>query len=71
MADAWRYEPKPSAPGWYAIIFCWEREEGVFCDAASWDGAAWSQDLPICGFHGPHESETAAAAWSDAHDPNF
>lgn len=71
MSDTWTYERKPSSAGWYAILYCWEPEEGVFHGASCWDGKTWDQDLPISGFHGPHESEAAAAAWADAHDPGL
>jgi len=31
-------DPRPKQRGWYAVLICWEPEEGHFPDAAYWDG---------------------------------
>ena len=38
----WQAESTPNSPGWYAVLICWDMQEGVFPSAAYWDGREWS-----------------------------
>lgn len=56
-------------PGIYAIAYCWDPDEGIFCGADVWDGKQWAERLPIVEVSSaPFDSIEAAAAWADAHD---
>lgn len=52
----------PTEPGWYAIVYCWELEEGSWTGVARWNGR-WLKDLPITGYAGPFADQQAAQAW--------
>ena len=42
------YDPEAVlAPGWYALIYCWDPSEGAQVGCAYWDGANWSDRYPI------------------------
>lgn len=68
IIDDWTWEDKPPVPGWYAVLYCWEPQEGVFTDAAYWNGQVWSQSLPIGGYAGPFADEAEARAWAAARE---
>ncbi len=65
----------PAVDGWFAVIRCWEPEEGMFPDAvwASKGKVAEAHDggltLDGSGHAGPFPTEAAARAWAEAHDP--
>jgi hypothetical protein len=73
----WLFDDQPDEPGWYAIIKCWDPEEGLFPDAARWDGARWLDNrdrdvtAPISQHAGPFESEATAGKWADDNDPEM
>lgn len=50
--DAWldASEQPPTEPGWYAVLWCYEPNEGFFPDGAYWDGERWLSDVV------PHEA---------------
>lgn len=68
----WTWYEEPPGLGWYAILECWEPEEGMF------PGATLVQSLPLAGSHasglvahaGPFPTREAAEAWAQAHDPD-
>lgn len=60
----------PAGPGWYAVNFSWDIEEGVFVGASRWEGAKWDDDRP----HVASTSSTTfatkreAEVWARAND---
>lgn len=66
VPESWRYGGKPRENGWYAILQCWDIEEGVFPSAKRWDGSdlEWS----VMAIAGPFSDEKSAEAWAYAHD---
>lgn len=47
----WMFDgtPPADAPGWYAVLICYDAEEGVFPSSAEWDGTAW-EEKAVVGF---------------------
>ena len=39
----WHFDGTPDAAGWYAVLVCYDAEEGAFPMGAEWDGAKWKQ----------------------------
>ncbi len=66
--SAFEHDHPPSA-GWYAVLYGWDTNEGVFTDASYWNGSAWDSDFPLLGFNGPHPDAPAAKKWADEHNP--
>jgi hypothetical protein len=63
----WNYDGKPSAPGWYAVLVCYDACEGVFPMGAWWDGANWQQKAVVAfGDYGSTKQEAEDLAY--AHD---
>lgn len=62
--------PLPTVPGWYAIAYSWDADEGVFVGSAQWGRgeACWDVDLPVIAWAGPFADERAAEVWADLHD---
>lgn len=67
--DKWVQEPHPPATGWYAILYCYDAEEGIFPTADYWNGKEWNQGYPVVS-HSPESFKTFAEAyeWADMHD---
>lgn len=66
----WNDIETSNPPGWYAVVICWDGNEGMFPSASFWNGLAWSDDnRPIAAFHGPHPSKEDAERWAYDHDP--
>jgi len=71
----WCWDPMPAVDGWFAVIRCWEPEEGMFPDAAWADNGkvAYPHDGGMTtdgsGHAGPFPTEAAAREWAEAHDP--
>ncbi len=71
----WCWDPLPAVDGWFAVIRCWEIEEGMF-PAVAWATAgkvAWPHSNGMTtdgsGHAGPFPTRAEAQAWADAHDP--
>ncbi len=60
----------PTEYGWYAVLKCWDAEEGVFPGAAKWEGR-WVKNEPIIS-RSPNTfaSEEEADTWAHEHDPD-
>lgn len=58
---------KPTRLGWYAILYCWDDEEGPFTGSSYWDGG-WSEQLPIIGWIGPFKNEDDAEKEAESRD---
>lgn len=71
----WVFGTKPSINGWYAILYCWEPEEGVFDDAARWNDGKWGDGsyytyLPIfCYSSSSFATQLEAEDWAYDHNP--
>lgn len=65
----WNYEGKPSQIGWYAVLICYDENEGVFPNAAWWDGDRWSRKSVIC-FGDMRCTEQEAEQLAYDHDPD-
>lgn len=74
----WTFEDKPETtePGWYAILYCWEIDEGFFTGAGYWDGKRWQwphdnpSEPPVVNHAGPFENKQAAEGWAEENDPD-
>lgn len=70
METEWTFDDPSGKPaGWYAVIICWDAQEGLFPSASWWDGTGWDDTSPKSAFHGPHPSKQAAEDWAYEHDP--
>lgn len=67
------YEDKPTTPdpGWYAVLYAWDADEGIFCRSAYWDGQDWEIDRPIYAYAGPFLIEETAHQWAAKRDAIF
>jgi hypothetical protein len=71
VASTWNYSGKPSAKGWYAVLICWDAEEGEFPRAAYWDGAVWNTTGPVTAYYPDIcGSETEATDLAYRNDPD-
>lgn len=62
----------PSGPaGWYAVLICWDENEGMFPSSSYWTGSDWKDNRPKVAFHGPHPSQQDAENWAYDHDPDM
>ena len=65
----------PAVDGWFAVIRCWEPEEGMFPDATWADKGSFHRDdgglaTDGSGGHaGLFPTMAAAREWAEAHDP--
>lgn len=61
MSDFWAgYEDAPKIPGWYAVLFWFDAEEGAFPGCAYWDGTKWNR-TGVALFGGPALGDQKAA----------
>jgi hypothetical protein len=74
----WCYERMPPVTGWFAVLRCYDSEEGIFPSTAYFtDGAVeWPETRSIAadgssGHAGPFGSEQEAREWAYAHDPDW
>lgn len=65
--NEWKYNATPTADGWYAVLKCWDAEEGIFPDAALRTGETWSEPA-ILAFNGPFATQEEAYAWAREND---
>ena len=71
-SDNWKdaYDKTPTKPGYYAVLYMWDINEGIFDNAYYWDGKEWNCDLPICNYWGPFESEEEAEEYAAKNSPD-
>jgi hypothetical protein len=62
---------KPETDGWYAVVKCWDSEEGMFPDVCKFSGGKWAGNFEsaISAFCGPFPTEAEAQDWANRHDP--
>lgn len=65
----WKFLKDPSAAGWYAVLVCYDPQEGVFPAGAYWDGEKWSRKA-VHGFGEKCETEKEAEELAYANDPD-
>ena len=65
----WEFLKDPSENGWYAVLICYDPQEGIFPSAAYWDGEKWSHKS-VSGFGVKCETEKEAEDLAYAHDPD-
>ena len=61
---------EPEDEGWYAVLYSWDPDEGIFPGAVQrlngkW---VWDSNAAIGGCAGPFINEEAAKKWADLHD---
>ena len=75
----WEYNRDPHAPdgedpysarGWYAVLICYDSDEGSFPGAARWEGDEWSR-RGVIAFGGRCETQERAEALAIENDPDF
>lgn len=65
----WEFKKDPTEPGWYAVLICYDPQEGISPDAGYWDGAKW--DRRSISAHGDKcASKEQAKELAYAHDPD-
>lgn len=71
MSEYFDYDADaPTRPGWYATVYCWDAQEGIFAGADFWDGKVWNSGHPVSGWsRQPFESKSEAAHYAKEHDP--
>jgi hypothetical protein len=67
--DFWIYDGAPSEPGWYAVLVCYDSEEGAFPQGAYWDGYAWSW-AAVVAFGESRATKQLAKELAYEHDPD-
>jgi hypothetical protein len=67
----WYYSQVPNTRevGWYATLFCWDGNEGIFAGANRWLGDRWDNDKPVYAWAGPFSTTAEADEWARAHNP--
>jgi hypothetical protein len=63
----WNYEGRPTEAGWYAVLICYDTQEGIFPDARLWDGEKWNGKA-VLAFGDKCESESDANRLAYEHD---
>ena len=58
--DDWAEGDEPAERGWYAVLCCWDVDEGIAPSADQWDGVQWATRTPIIRHSGPFASESEA-----------
>ena len=71
----WTFNTDPQQPGIYAVLVCYDSEEGAFPSHDEWDGARWKGERwegsrPVVAYAGPFDSEQKAEEWADKNDPD-
>ena len=66
------FDRKPVDVGWYAILICWESNEGFLPCAAYWNGEKFTTDLPVSNFVDiVFPTEELAEKYAEENDPNW
>lgn len=71
----WCWDPMPAVDGWFAVIKCYEVEEGMFPAAVWVKGGKWAEaddggmTTDGSGHAGPFAARKEAEDWGYAHDP--
>ncbi len=66
----WNFYSEPKAPGWYAVLVCYDYQEGAFPTAGYWDGAKWKQKA-VTAFGEMRDTEESAKRLAYEHDPDM
>lgn len=73
----WIHAGVPRDPGWYAVLLCWDEQEGLFPACSYWDGTRWDRSrfpderYPVAAFlPEPMADKTAAEAFAYENDPD-
>ena len=66
----WDFFNKPGEQGWYAVLICYDPQEGVFPSAGYWDGQKWDRKA-VSGFGVKRDTELEAKALAYEHDPDI
>lgn len=70
-AQTWRYNSRPTEPGWYPVVRNWGvPEEGSWPGTAFWEASrGWGDDERTVVAHGPcFSSQEDAKTWVYQHD---
>lgn len=69
----WNFNDDMNGPGWYAILYSWDSQEGTFPGAARHDGVDWIWDSTamIVGYAGPFVADLVAMQWAKDNDPGY
>lgn len=65
----WNFSQCPFDTGWYAVLICYDENEGVFPSAGYWDGSKWDRKAVI-GYGDKCETEDQANALAYKNDPD-
>lgn len=68
--ETWTYFDKPTLPGWYAVLICYDESEGAFPDAARWENNEWNRRAVIA-WNGPFNDNDEAMSFAKKNDPDF
>ena len=68
MAGFWQYNSRPNEAGWYAVLVCYDEAEGMFPQAAHWDGNNWGRKA-VVSFGESRATEQGAKALAYEYDP--
>jgi hypothetical protein len=68
-AAFWKFDGKPFEPGWYAVLVCYDEQEGAFPGASFWDGAEWDRKA-VAAFGEKRDTKEAASLVAYEHDPD-
>lgn len=67
----------PTEPGWYAVLWCFDPDEGYFPAGFYWDGERWYDGekvrVPPVAMRSPQSfaEEEDATDWAREHDPEM
>jgi len=66
----WLFGPDPVTPGWYAVLRCWDAQEGIFTGAAYYGESGWPGYEVVAYMEPVQKSQLAAIAYASDNDPD-
>lgn len=57
----------PPYPGYYAVAYCWDIQEGFFMSSDYYDGRIFL-NWPVAYFHGPLDTKAEALEYARKYD---
>lgn len=62
----------PTKIGWYALLICYEPEEGILDEVRYWNGARWDVDNPyyVDRSKEPFNNRSTAEMWAELNNPD-
>lgn len=66
----WTDGDSPIVAGWYALVVCWDADEGISLAVERWRNGKWDAPVPVIAYQGPFSSQEQANRWAYENDPD-